>query len=143
MGRTGSGIERWKILYDRDCGFCRWSLGRVLALDGHRALEPVALDEPEADHLLGGMRHDEKMASWHLVSPDGHRWSAGDAFAPLAEALGYPRARRALEPLRRLLVVLYRLVADNRNIWGKLVSDGAKRRADERIAAARGATSSG
>jgi len=109
----------------------------VLALDRRRALEPVALDEPEADRLLEGMPNDDKIASWHLVAPDGRHWSGGDAFAPLAEALGHPGARRALEPLRPLLRVGYRLVAGNRNVWGKLISDDAKRRADARIEAAR------
>jgi hypothetical protein len=29
----------------------------------------------------------------------------------------------------------YRLIAGHRSLWGKLVTDGAKRRADRRIAA--------
>jgi hypothetical protein len=115
----------------------------VLALDRRRVLEPVALGEPEADRLLADMRPNEKMASWHLVAPDGRRWSAGEAFAPLAEALGHPGARRALGSLRPVLALGYRLVAGNRNIWGKLVSDAAKTRADERIEAARAPTSAG
>jgi predicted DCC family thiol-disulfide oxidoreductase YuxK len=105
----------------------------VLALDKRRALQPVALDALEADKLLPSMPDEQKMASWHLVAPDGRVWSAGDAFAPLAEALGYPRARRLLERLGPALNAGYRLVADNRNVWGKLVTDGAKRRADELI----------
>jgi hypothetical protein len=34
----------------------------------------------------------------------------------------------------------YRFVSGNRSLWGKLVTDGAKRRADERIARRAGRT---
>jgi predicted DCC family thiol-disulfide oxidoreductase YuxK len=56
------------ILYDADCGFCRWSLGKLLAWDRPRRLRPVALQDPEADALLGGMEEERRMASWHLVT---------------------------------------------------------------------------
>ena len=61
--------ERWILIYDADCGFCRWSLARVLALDRAHRLRPVALGTPEADALLADMAPDERAASWHLVSP--------------------------------------------------------------------------
>jgi predicted DCC family thiol-disulfide oxidoreductase YuxK len=57
----------------------------VLAWDGRRRLRPVALQEPEADLLLGGMDEERKMASWHLVGEDGRVHSAG---AGLPELLG-------------------------------------------------------
>jgi predicted DCC family thiol-disulfide oxidoreductase YuxK len=122
------------LLYDRDCGFCRWCLGKVLAWDRRGALRPVALQSEEADRLLAGMPEGERLASWHLVDGDGSVRSAGAAFPGLLRLLpaGAPlaaltaRAPRATDRA-------YRWVAGNRSRWGKLVTDGAKRRADRRI----------
>ena len=124
------------LLYDRDCGFCRWSLGKVLAWDRRGALRPVAIQSEEADRLLAGMPEEERLGSWHLVDGKGTVRSAGDAFPGLFRLLpgGAPfagltsRAPRATDRA-------YRWVAGNRSRWGKLVTDGAKRRADARIAA--------
>src|SRR5258706_115413 len=79
--------DRWTVLYDSDCGFCRWSLAQLLALDRGRSLRPVALGTPAADALLGDVSEADRAASWHLVSPDGRRWSAGAAAPPLLRLL--------------------------------------------------------
>ncbi|HEY2159757.1 MAG TPA: DCC1-like thiol-disulfide oxidoreductase family protein [Solirubrobacteraceae bacterium] len=129
--------NRWTVLYDADCGFCRWSLGRVLVLDRRRSLRPVALGTPEADALLADMAPDERAASWHLVSPGGRRWSAGEAAPPLLRLLPGGRAPAALiARFPRLTERGYRWVAGHRSWFGKLVPDSAKARADERIAQA-------
>lgn len=47
-------MERAVILFDDDCGFCRWSLSKILAWDRLGRLRPVALQSPEADDLLWG-----------------------------------------------------------------------------------------
>jgi predicted DCC family thiol-disulfide oxidoreductase YuxK len=124
-----------KLLYDRDCGFCRWCLGKVLAWDRGRRLRPVAIQSEEADWLLAGMPEEERLASWHLVDADGRVRSAGAAFPELLRLLpaGGPLAAitaRAPSATDRA----YRWVAGNRSRWGKLVTDGAKLRADRRIA---------
>jgi predicted DCC family thiol-disulfide oxidoreductase YuxK len=123
------------LLYDRDCGFCRWCLGKVLAWDRGRRLRPVAIQSDQADRLLAGMPEEERLASWHLVAADGRVRSAGAAFPELLRLLpaGGPLAAltaRAPSATDRA----YRWVAGNRSRWGKLVTDGAKRRADRRIA---------
>jgi predicted DCC family thiol-disulfide oxidoreductase YuxK len=123
------------IFYDADCGFCRWSLSKVLAWDRRRALRPVALrPDEEAGRLLGGMDAESRMASWHLVLPDGSVHSAGDAFAPLLRLLpgGRPLARLA-EAIQPVVNAGYRLVAGHRSLLGRLVTAGARRRADARI----------
>jgi predicted DCC family thiol-disulfide oxidoreductase YuxK len=124
------------LLYDRDCGFCRWCLGKVLAWDRRRAIRPVAIQSEEADNLLPGMPEEERLASWHLIDSKGAVGSAGGAFPGLFRLLpgGGPLAAltsRAPGATDRA----YRWVAGNRSRWGKLVTEGAKRRADERIAA--------
>jgi predicted DCC family thiol-disulfide oxidoreductase YuxK len=122
------------LLYDSDCGFCRWCLGKVLAWDRRRSLRPVAIQSEEADRLLTGMPEDERLASWHLVEDDGAVRSAGAAFPGLFRLLpgGIPLAALTWRT-PRLTDRAYRWVAGNRSRWGKLVSDGAKQRADRRI----------
>ena len=122
------------LLYDSDCGFCRWSLGKVLAWDRRARLRPVSLQSREATDLLAGMPEEERMGSWHLVGPDGEVRSAGAGIAPLLQLLpgGSPPSAIAAR-LPRTMERGYRFVADHRDVWGKLVTDGAKRRADERI----------
>lgn len=124
------------VLYDRDCGFCRWSLSKLLAWDRSGRLRPVALQDPEADRLLAGMPESERMASWHLVLPGDEIRSGGAAFEPLLRLLpgGAPLAavaRRAPGLTERG----YRFVAGRRTPIGRRLTEGAKRRADRRISA--------
>jgi predicted DCC family thiol-disulfide oxidoreductase YuxK len=103
------------LLYDADCGFCKWSLSKVLAWDRRGALRPVALQDPEADLLLGAMDPERRMASWHLVTPEGRVYSAGAAFPPLLRLLPGGRPLSALTAaFPRATERAYRWVADNR-----------------------------
>jgi predicted DCC family thiol-disulfide oxidoreductase YuxK len=124
------------LLYDADCGFCRWSLGKVLAWDRRGSLRPASIQSDEAARLLAGMSDEDRLASWHLVDADGAVHSAGAAFPALFRLLpgGSPLAALAAR-FPRATDRSYRWVAGNRSRWGKLVTDGAKRRADQRIAA--------
>jgi predicted DCC family thiol-disulfide oxidoreductase YuxK len=123
------------LLYDSDCGFCRWSLGKVLAWDRRAQLRPLSLQSREAKALLAEMPEEERMGSWHLVAPDGEVRSAGAGIAPLLRLLpgGSPLGAFAART-PHLMERGYRFIASNRGLWGKLVTDGAKRRADKRIA---------
>ncbi|HZD79171.1 MAG TPA: DUF393 domain-containing protein [Actinomycetota bacterium] len=80
-------MERATVLFDLECGFCRWTADRLAAWDRRGRLRFVALQEPEADRLLPGMPEERKMGSWHLVLPNGRVRSAGDAVAPLMRRL--------------------------------------------------------
>jgi predicted DCC family thiol-disulfide oxidoreductase YuxK len=75
------------ILYDRDCGFCRWSLNKVLAWDRRRRLRPVAIQSDEGQKLLAAVEPAQRLDAWHLVTPSGELLSAGAAAAPLADLL--------------------------------------------------------
>jgi predicted DCC family thiol-disulfide oxidoreductase YuxK len=126
--------NRWTVLYDRDCGFCRWSLGSLLALDRRSRLRPLALGTPEADALLSDLTPAERAASWHLVSPDGRRWSAGAAAPPLLRLLpGGRLPAAALSAAPGLTERAYRWVADHRSAFGRLIPSPAKDRAHMRI----------
>jgi predicted DCC family thiol-disulfide oxidoreductase YuxK len=125
----------WMLLYDPDCGFCRWSLAWVLRADRDKRLRPVALGSAEADELLAELTPEERMRSWHLIAPDGRRWSAGYAAPPLLRLLPggrLPAAALAAAPV--LTDRAYRFVADHRSGFSKLIPGRSKRRADERIA---------
>lgn len=122
------------VLYDADCGFCRWSLAKLLAWDRRGLLRPVALQDPEAERLLAHMAEGERMASWHLITRDGEVRSGGEALAPLLRMLPGARPLAALsERMPRLVDRGYRFVAEHRTAFGRPVSAGAKRRADRRI----------
>lgn len=109
------------LLYDADCGFCRWAVAKILARDRRRRILPLRLQGPEADDLLPGLDARERMRSWHLVTSDHRFYSGGAVAAPLLRLL--PGGR----PLALLAAVFpnavertYRLVATNRGRLGRL-----------------------
>ena len=120
------GMERAVILFDDYCGFCRWSLSRILAWDRHGRLRPVALQSPESDDFLKGMDEERKRASWHLVAPDGRTHSGGQAVAHLARLLpgGTPVALLA-GAVPRTTERAYRWVARHRNRLGRALGERA------------------
>jgi predicted DCC family thiol-disulfide oxidoreductase YuxK len=125
----------WTVLYDADCGFCRWSLGLILRADRRRRLRPVALQSAEANALAPDLSPAERMTSWHLISPTGTRRSAGDALPALAALL--PGGRLGALALRHTSALNdrgYRWVTEHRSLLGRPISARAKRRADELIA---------
>ena len=127
-------MARALVLYDEDCGFCRWTLGLLLRWDRARRLRPVAIGSQEAVGALAGMAEATRMGSWHLVSDVGV-FSAGAAVAPLLDLLPGGRPFAALA--RRFPVATsrgYRWVAEHRSELAKPLSRAAVERATARIA---------
>jgi predicted DCC family thiol-disulfide oxidoreductase YuxK len=137
------------VIYDEDCGFCRWSLALLLRKD-RGALRPLPLGTPEADYLLHDLTPAERGASWHLVidppaAPGPEqlsfdalpvRCSAGAALAPALSFL--PRGRRWAGLVARIpgpTDRTYDWIADHRRFLGHLVPGRARRWADQVIAA--------
>ena len=113
------------LLYDADCGLCRWALGHVLAWDRAGRLRPVPLQSDEGAALLTPMEPAERMASWHLVANDGRVWSGGAAVAPLARVLPFGRPAAALAEAFPLTTDrAYRWVASHRRRLGSLIGAG-------------------
>ena len=114
------------LLYDRDCGFCRWSMAKILAWDRRRGIRPQVLQSDEANRLLQGMDPDRKMASWHLVLPNGQILSAGAAVPTLLRMLpgGRPLAGVAAT-LPGTTERAYRFVARHRDRLGRLLGEQA------------------
>jgi predicted DCC family thiol-disulfide oxidoreductase YuxK len=131
--RAAAG-RRWLVLYDADCGLCKWLLAGLLRWDRDGLLQPVALQRPDAEDLLDDLAPDERMASWHLIAPTGARRSAG---AALPEVLGLMRGGRVLAGvLARFPTATergYEWVAAHRGQLSRWVPAGAKRRAGARV----------
>lgn len=115
-------MDRAVVLFDEDCGFCRWAAGKLLAWDRRGRLRPVALQDPEAEQLLVGMDRGRQMASWHLVDLDGRIRSAGRAVAPLLRLLpaGTPLAVVA-ESFPKTTDRLYDWISRHRERLGSLL----------------------
>jgi len=110
------------LLFDGDCGFCRWSIDKLLAWDRNDRIRPLVLQDPEADRFLAGMDPASRMTSWHLATPDGRVHSAGAAVAPLIELLpgGAPLAR-LFARFPGATERAYRWIARNRDHVGRAV----------------------
>jgi predicted DCC family thiol-disulfide oxidoreductase YuxK len=129
-------VSRAALLYDRDCGFCRWSTALVLRLDRGHTLEPVAIQSSRGERLLAGLSVAERLDSAHLVTPAGERRSGGAIAAPILGGLpGGRRLAAIAERFPRATERGYRCVAANRSRLSRLVPAAAKRRADALIAA--------
>jgi predicted DCC family thiol-disulfide oxidoreductase YuxK len=125
-GRSIEILPRAVVLYDRDCGFCRWAAERIRRWDARRELAFRAIQDPDADAWLSGMDESTRLATWHLVEPDGRVWSGGDAVAPLFRHFPGGSAPAAIA-VRFPAVThgAYRAVAGHRGRLGELVGRDA------------------
>jgi predicted DCC family thiol-disulfide oxidoreductase YuxK len=124
------------VLYDADCGFCRWAMAWAVRHDREQVLVTAPIQSPLGSELLADIALAERLRAAHVVSDDGHRASGGDAAAEVLSALP---ATRALGRLARGLpgttALLYNVVAAQRKSFGRLVGNAARRRADDLLAA--------
>jgi predicted DCC family thiol-disulfide oxidoreductase YuxK len=122
------------VLYDADCGLCKWLLSALLRWDRAARLHPIALQRSEAAELLQELMPGDRMASWHLISPTGERRSGGAAVAPLLRVLPAGRLPAAgFTRVPRLTDRGYRWVAEHRSQLSKWVPSSAKERASQRV----------
>ena len=131
------------VFYDEECGYCRWSVAQLLRFDRDQRLRLIAIQSPEGERSLADVAPELRLASAHLIDGDGQLFSGGDAAAPIAAAL--PSLAPAAPLLRRLsrpVNASYKLVAANREQFGRLVGSSARERADLAIAAHQAAFSS-
>ncbi|HEX5713351.1 MAG TPA: DCC1-like thiol-disulfide oxidoreductase family protein [Solirubrobacterales bacterium] len=135
MSRMASPARgHWTLLYDGDCGVCKWGVAAILAWDRRRALMPRAIQGEQGEALLADLDPGERLSSWHLVSPAGRRFSAGPALAPLLRQLpGGSVPAAAISAFPRLTNRAYAWIAGHRSQLSKAVPAAAKRRAGERV----------
>jgi predicted DCC family thiol-disulfide oxidoreductase YuxK len=115
-------MKRAVLLFDEDCGFCRWATDRLLRWDRRGALRALSIQSEEGERLLDGMDDQRKLSSWHLASPGGRVVSGGAAVAPLTRLLplGGPLALIA-RSFPAATDALYRMVARHRTGLARLV----------------------
>jgi len=118
-------MESPVILFDSNCGFCRWSLSKILVLDRAGRLRPVALQSSEADDLLSEINPERRMVSWHLIV-GGRIHTGGEAVSHLARLLpaGTPIALLA-STFPRMTDRAYRWVARHRDRLGRALGEQA------------------
>jgi predicted DCC family thiol-disulfide oxidoreductase YuxK len=108
------------LLYDADCGFCRWAIDRLLAWDRAKRLRVVPLQDAEADRLLPGIDADTRMGSWHLVM-DGQVYSGGAVVPPLLRLLPAGRPLAVVPAaFPGLTERTYRWVSRHRDRFGRM-----------------------
>jgi predicted DCC family thiol-disulfide oxidoreductase YuxK len=110
------------VLYDEDCGFCKWSLNKILAWDRSRRLRAVPIESEAGERLLAGVPRERRLDSWHLVREDGTLYSAGAAVAPLLRILpgGAPLAS-VFAAFPGATERGYRYIASHRDRWARLL----------------------
>jgi predicted DCC family thiol-disulfide oxidoreductase YuxK len=126
------------VLYDSDCGFCRWAMAWVVRLDRRDELVAVPIQSPLGSELLVDLDPDDRLAVAHTVEDDGRRGSGGAAAAEVLAVIDPTRmlARLARASPRRTNR-LYDSVATRRTSLGRFVGRGARQRADRLLEASR------
>jgi predicted DCC family thiol-disulfide oxidoreductase YuxK len=115
------GADQLAVLYDSDCGFCKWALDKILAWDRSRRLRPVAIQSEEGQRLLAAIPPERRLESWHLVAA-GEVKSAGAAAPDLFRALPGGRPLAALlRAFPRVTDRAYRWVAEHRDLLARLL----------------------
>jgi predicted DCC family thiol-disulfide oxidoreductase YuxK len=118
-------VRRITVLYDDDCGFCRWSADRVRRwARGEADIAPIQGERGQ--ELLRHVPPPRRLDSMHVVTADGRVLSAGEAVPPIL------RTRRGGRPLAALAERfpgaterVYRAVADRRETIGRRLGEKA------------------
>jgi predicted DCC family thiol-disulfide oxidoreductase YuxK len=119
------------VLYDADCGFCRWAMAWALRRDRRGRLLPAPIQSPLGDELLADLSPDERLEAAHAVLPNGRRRSGGEAAAEVLETLDGTRfLGRLARSVPGVTGRLYDAVAGRRMAVGRLVGEQPRRRAD-------------
>ena len=114
------------LLYDADCGFCRWSLDKILRRDKAKRIRPVPIQSAEGKELLRDMDEAKRLQSWHLVDENGRIFSAGAVVPEISRRLSGGAPISSLwKTFPKSTDRLYRLVARNRHKLGKALGEQA------------------
>jgi predicted DCC family thiol-disulfide oxidoreductase YuxK len=114
------------VLYDEDCGFCRWSVDKLKASDMRRRLTFAAIQSPRGAELLYAVPEAQRLDSMHAVSLDGRVWSGGQAVRViLAQLPGGSILASIAAALPGATETTYRLVARHRERLGRMLGQRA------------------
>jgi predicted DCC family thiol-disulfide oxidoreductase YuxK len=130
------------VLYDADCGFCRWSMAWAMRRDHRHLLVSVPIQSPLGSELLVDVVPSDRLRSAHIVRDDGCRRSGGAAVADVLSVLPPTRALgRLAHSLPRTTALLYGVLAARRQSFGGLIGQQARQRADDLLQATSATTS--
>jgi predicted DCC family thiol-disulfide oxidoreductase YuxK len=114
------------VLYDEDCGFCRWSADKLRAWDARGRLTFSPIQSTKGAELLHTVPAVERLDSMHAVAPDGRVWSGGQAVrVVLAELPGGSALASMAARFPGTTERIYRLVARHRNRLGQVLGQRA------------------
>ena len=114
------------MLYDGDCGFCRWSADKLRAWDMHRKITFRPIQSAIGEELLRDVPTDRRLASWHLVDHRGALSSAEKAVPGVLRLLPFGGPLAALTArCPGATGRAYRWVARHRGRLGRLVGERA------------------
>jgi predicted DCC family thiol-disulfide oxidoreductase YuxK len=114
------------VLYDEDCGFCRWSTDKLKAWDARGRLTFAAIQSPRGAELLHRVPEAERLDSMHAVTTDGRVWSGGQALrAILAQLPGGSILASIAAAFPGATDTTYRLVARHRERLGRMLGQRA------------------
>jgi predicted DCC family thiol-disulfide oxidoreductase YuxK len=120
-GRWSDARGSWRLLYDGRCRFCQWTAWAILQLDTRGVLEPLTFDEA-VERGTGTPPGTELHGSWHLLSPEGERWSGGEAIPHLARLLlGRAAAPLEAQEMRLLERRVYGWLTRHRGTLSRLL----------------------
>lgn len=128
LPRSGNTADL-TVLFDRDCGFCNWTVRQLRALDRDGRLSYVSLQAaastPDRPDLAAVAASYPLSESIHVVRRDGTVEARGRAMLAILDALPGAwllRPWMRLPGLSRLADALYDPMAANRLALGRLVA---------------------
>ena len=114
------------VLYDEDCGFCRWSADEFRAWDARGRLTFAAIQSAGGAELLHAVPVARRLDSIHAVTPDGRVWSGGQAVRViLGELPGGSLLASIAATFPGATEWIYRVVARHRQRLGRLLGQRA------------------
>ncbi len=114
------------VLYDEDCGFCRWSADRLRVWDRHARLAFSSIQAADRAGRLDAIPPELRYESWHLITPDARIWSSGAAVAPMMRRLpGGPTIAAIADTFPGTIERAYRFVARHRRRLGAILGQQA------------------
>jgi predicted DCC family thiol-disulfide oxidoreductase YuxK len=80
-------MDRAIVLYDEDCGVCRWTADGLRRWDRRGVFTFRSIQAAESEGALDALEPGARYASWHVIERDGRIWSAGAAIPPVMRRL--------------------------------------------------------
>jgi predicted DCC family thiol-disulfide oxidoreductase YuxK len=114
------------VLYDADCGFCRWSADHLRRWDSRGALAFASIQSTDGQQLLHAVPVNARLDAMHAVTTDGRVWSGGDALRVLLDVLPGGRIPAAIAgAFPEATEHAYRFIARHRERFGAWLGQDA------------------